>query len=393
MLINKIPLSYNLRSIRARYTSTMVAILGIAGVVAVFLAMLALANGFRNAMVTSGSSDNAIVLRSGSGSEIDSWIPLDAYKIIRDSEEIALEKNGNARATGEVALIGLLKMRATGTDANVQMRGFNGDPFRVRDNIDIIEGRLFEPGKAELAVGAIAARLYQNTEVGSIIPIGGRDWIVVGIFDTGGSSFDSELWTDSVLLNETFDRPTNVVNSVKVELNPGVDLEAFSNRLAEDPRINVFAQSEVGYYSEKSQMMSALITTLGLLIVMVMGVGAVFAALNTMFAIVAARYREIATLRSLGFSRLNIVISFVFESVLISIIGGILGCILVLPLNGYQAATMNWDTFSHLGFSLKLTPVMMISGIVFAVFMGFLGGLIPATHAARKSIVNTLRGL
>jgi len=391
MILGKIPISYNIRSIKARFTSTIVSIIGIAGVVTVFLGMLALANGFRQTMIASGSPDNAIICRAGSTSEMSSSVSLDEFKIIRDMPEVRRDNAGNALATAELVVIIPLKMKATGTEANVQVRGISGDPALVRNNVKLREGRMFESGKPELVIGSEAYKLYDQTDVGSELKIGGRTWTVVGIFDAGGTAFDSEVWSDSVLIAETFNRPTNYYSSVTVKLASNVDVRSFDDRLKADPRLNLSAQSEVAYYSEKSQMMANLITTLGYLIVSVMGFGAVFAALNTMSSTISARGREIATLRSLGFSRSSIVVSFVIESVMIALLGGILGCILVLPVNGYQASTMNWGTFSHLGFSLKLTYSMMISGLVFAAVMGLIGGLLPATHAARKPIVNALR--
>lgn len=391
MFASKIPISYNLRSIRARFTSTIVAVLGIAGVVAVFLAMLAMANGFQSVMVSSGSPDNVMIRRAGSGSEMESIFMLDELRIVQDHPDVSRNDEGKPIYSGDVVVIVPLVMRSTGTEANVQMRGISGLTLEVRPQIRMIEGRFIEPGKAEVIVGSSAHKLYKGTEMGSELSIGGRVWTVVGVFDAGGSSLDSELWSDAILTNETFNRPPNIFQSVTLKLNPGVDFEAFDAQLRSDPRLTVSAQSEVEYFSEKSELISRMITTLGFLIVFVMGFGAVFASLNTMASLISARNREIGTLRAIGFKRRNLILSFVMESVFISLIGGLLGCLLVLPLNGFQASTMNWDTFSHVGFSLKLNSTMILCAMGFAIVMGFIGGVIPASHAANRPIVDSLR--
>jgi len=391
MFARRIPISYNIRSIRARFTSTIVAVLGIAGVVAVFLAMLAMVNGFQSVMVSTVSPDNAMIRRAGSGSEMESLFMLEELRVIQDLPEVAQNAEGKPIYSGDVVVVVPLLMRSTGTEANVQMRGISGNTLEVRPQVRMIEGRFIEPGKAEVVVGAGAFKRYEGTEIGSELPIGGRVWTVVGIFDSGGSSFDSELWSDAILTNETFNRPPNIFQSMTLKLNPGVDIKAFDTQLRSDPRLTVSAQSEVEYYSEKSEMISRLITSLGFLIVFVMGFGAVFASLNTMASLISARNREIGTLRAIGFKRRNIILSFVLESVFIALIGGLLGCLLVFPLNGVQASTMNWDTFSHIGFSLKLNPTMILSALGFAVAMGFIGGIIPAAHAANRQIVDSLR--
>jgi putative ABC transport system permease protein len=393
MFMSKIPISYNIRSVRARFTSTLVAIAGIAGVVMVFLGMLALAHGFRQTMVSSGSPDNVLIRRSGSSSEMDSAVGLGDFRILRDLPEVAQDIKGAPAAVAEVVLIIPLKQKATGTEANVQVRGFSGNPLAVRPAVKLLQGRLPEPGKPELAVGSGAAKLYQDTEVGAIIPMGGRNWEVVGVFDAGGSAFDSEVWTDAILIRDTFNRSSEVFSSVTLKLAQGVDVRSFRERVDGDPRLNLSIQPEQQYYSEKSQLMANLITTLGYLIVSVMGVGAVFAALNTMSSTISARSREVATLRSLGFSGGSIVFSFILESIMIALLGGVLGCLLVLPIHGYQASTMNWDTFSHLGFAIQLSPAMMGMGLTFAMIMGIIGGWIPAAHAARRPIVDALREL
>jgi len=216
---------------------------------------------------------------------------------------------------------------------------------------------------------------------------------VVGIFNAGGSAFDSEIWCDHTVLAQTFKRPTNIFSSVTARLNSPTDFDAFKDALTSDPRLTVQVERETEYYAKQSQMVSTLIRVLGFLVAFVMGVGAVFGALNTMYSAVAARSREIATMRALGFGGGSVVLSFMFESLLIALIGGVLGCIAVLPLNGFTAGTMNWQTFSHLAFAFRVTPGLLLTGIAFALLMGFVGGVLPAVRAARMQVAPALREL
>ncbi len=242
-------------------------------------------------------------------------------------------------------------------------------------------------------VGKNAVTTYRGFGLGETIEIGGQDWRVVGIFDSGGSAFDSELWCDSNLLSQTFGRSENVYQSVTARLASRDDFTALKDTLTADPRMTVDITGERAYYAKQSQAVSMLIRVLGFLVASVMAIGAVFGALNTMYSAVAARSREIATLRALGFGGASVVVSFVVESVLLALIGGVLGCIAVLPLNGFTAGTMNWQTFSHLAFAFKVTPSLMLWGLGFAALMGFVGGFLPALRAARMPVATALREL
>jgi putative ABC transport system permease protein len=263
----------------------------------------------------------------------------------------------------------------------------------VRPSVKIVEGKFFKEGLAELIVGSNAVRTYRGLDLGSIVNFGGREWQVVGIFDAGGSAFDSEIWCDHTVLAQAFKRSTNVASSVTVRLNSPTEFEAFKDTITTDPRLTVQVEREQAYYARQSEMVSTLIRVLGFLVAFVMAIGAVFGALNTMYSAVAARAREIATMRALGFGGGTMVLSFMFESLLIALIGGILGCIAVLPLNGFTAGTMNWQTFSHLAFAFRVTPGLLGAGIVFALFMGLLGGVLPAIRAARMPVAHALREL
>jgi putative ABC transport system permease protein len=387
-----IPVIYNFRSAKARWTSAIVAVLGIAGTVGVFVAMLALAQGFRATLVSSGSADNAIVLRAGANSEMESGISLGNVKILQDEPGVA-RQNGQPLITSEVVVIAPFPLRPTGTDANVQVRGVSPNVLTVRPNIRILEGRMFRPGLAELVVGRNAAKSYSGLSVGNKVRFGGGEWSVTGIFDAGGSAFDSEVWCDARVLNGVYKRPANVFQSATVHLISPDAFQEFKDAVSKDPRLNVDASREIDYYAKQSQTFTRLITILGGLVAGVMAIGAIFGALNTMYSAVAERIREIAVMRALGFGAAAVVFSFLIEAVLISFVGGALGCIAVLPLNGFTTGAMNWQTFSHLAFAFKITPPLMAGGIIFALGMGIIGGLLPAFHAARRPVAQALREL
>lgn len=388
-----IPISYNVRSVAARWKTAIVSILGIAGTVGVFVAMLAMARGFQATLIASGSSSNSIIRRAGATSEMDSGIGLDQARVIADASQVARNADGVPLTSPEIVVIGAFQLITSGTDANTQIRGMTPRVLEVRPSVEVAEGRFFRPGLAELVVGSNAVQTYRGLQLGSTVAFGGQDWTVVGIFDAGGSAFDSEIWCDYTVLAETFNRSTNVYSSITVRLNSPTDFDAFKDALTSDPRLTVQVEREAEYYERQSQMVSTLIRVLGFLVAFVMAIGAVFGALNTMYSAVAARAREIATMRALGFGGFSVILSFMFESLLISLIGGLLGCIAVLPLNGFTAGTMNWQTFSHLAFAFRVTPGLLVAGIVFALLMGLVGGVLPAVRAARLKVAHALREL
>ncbi len=388
-----IPFSYNVRSVAARWSTTVVSVLGVAGTVAVFVAMLAMARGFQATLVASGSPQNAIILRSGADSEMVSAVTLDQAKIIADSQEVARDGSGNPLSSPEVVVIGAFPLAKTGTDANVQIRGLSPEVLDVRPSVKVVRGRFFNPGLAELVVGKNAAKIYSGFQLGSTIKIGGQTWSVVGVMDSGGSAFDSELWCDANVLKQTFKRSENVFSSLTVRLKSSSLFNDFKDRLTSDPRLTVQVEREEAYYAKQSQVVSTLIRVLGFLVAIVMAIGAVFGALNTMYSAVAARAREIATMRALGFSGGSVVLSFMLESVLIALVGGVLGCLVVLPLNGFTTGTINWQTFSHLAFAFRVTPGLLVAGMAFALLMGLVGGLLPALRAARLPVATALREL
>jgi len=390
--LGSVPISYNFRSIRARWTSTIVAVLGIAGTVGVFVAMLSLANGFKATLVASGSPGNALILRAGSPTEMMGGVTLDSVRVVQDAPGVARDSSGPL-VTQEVVGVMPFPLITTGTDANVQVRGVSSNVLRIRTFAKIAEGRMFQPGLSEIVVGRNASRTYSGLTLGNSVQFGGGHWQVVGIFDAGGSAFDSEIWCDAKLLNEILKRPDNIFQSVTVHLASPQTFQQFKDAIVSDPRMNVDVTREIDYYAKQSTTMTRLITVLGGLVAAIMAIGAVFGALNTMYSAIAERGREIATMRALGFSSSNVILSFLFEALSISFVGGILGCLAVLPLNGLETNTMNFQTFANVAFAFKITFDLLLVGIVFALVMGVLGGILPAIRAATRPVAVALREL
>ncbi|MCX5754266.1 MAG: ABC transporter permease [Candidatus Krumholzibacteria bacterium] len=388
-----IPLEYNVRSVFIRWPSTLVAVLGIAGTVAVFVVMLAMAQGFQAMLIGGGSRDNAIVLRGGADSEMMSAITLDQVRVIADAPGVARSASGDPLVSAEVVVVGAFPLLATGSDANVQIRGLSPIVLEVRPNARIVEGRFFQPGLTELVVGRNVSGTYAGFKLGSTVEFGGGRWTVVGVFDAGGSSYDSEVWCDAVVLNQVFKRPENIFQSATARLASPESFQAFKDAATSDPRLTVDVFRETAFYAEQSRMVSTIIRVLGFIVAIVMGVGAVFAALNTMYSAVASRSAEIATLKALGFSPASVVASFVAESTVIALAGGAVGVLASLPFNGFTTGTMNWSSFSYLAFAFRVTPEIVASGLVFSLLMGIVGGLPPALRAARLPIIVALREL
>lgn len=383
---------YTLRSVWVRRVPNLVAVVSIAGAVAVFVSMLALASGFRATLVASGSAQNALVRRAGSTAEVESALSIEEVRIVQDAPGIARDDRG-PQVSPEVLVIIARPLRQTGTDANVQVRGVSSRVWAVRPNVRIMAGRAFTPGLAEVVVGKHAARTYQGTELGGTLRFGGTTWKVVGVFDAGGTAFDSEIWCDAVLLNQAFQRPTQVFQSITARLASPDAFSAFKDALMADPRLRVQVEREIDYYRKNSQAVARMIEILGTLVAFIMGIGAVFAGLNTMYSALSVRVREVAVLRALGFGAPSVLGAFLLEALLIAAMGGLAGLLLVLPLNGWTTSTINWQTFSHLSFAFQVTPRLAFEGLFFALGIGFLGGLPPAWRAARWPVVRALREL
>lgn len=387
-----IPVAYNLESLRERWTGSLVAVFGIAGTVAVFVATLSLANGFQATLVASGLEENAMVRRAGATAEMDSVVSLAQSRVIEDSPFVARDDKGPL-VSPEVVTLAVFPARSDGNDSNVQIRGVGSRVLDVHRGVKIVEGRFLTLGTSEALVGKNAAGAYAGLEVGSKIIIGGRDWTVVGRFDGGDSALDSEVWCDATLLSQAFQRPVGVFQSVTATLNDKTRLEAFAASINGDPRMTSQVDRETAYYEKASQQLTLMILGIGVPVVIIMAVGSVFGALNTMYTAVAERGREIATLRAIGFGAGNVIASFTIEALLISAVGGALGCLIVLPVNGITTGTMNFQTFSQMSFAFQITPELLGGGFVFALVMGLLGGLPPAIRAARMPVGAALRDL
>ena len=382
----------NLRTIHQRLSSSLVAVVGVAGVVAVFIAVLSMAEGFRATMQSTGSPDAAIVMRSGSDSEMVSVLSRDDVRIISDAPGVRRDANGPL-ASGELFVIIDLLKRSTGMVVNVPLRGVGPQAFEVRPNVTIVEGRAFEAGRNEIIVGRGALAQFSGTEVGRTLTLGRNQWAVVGVFDAGGTLSDSELWCDAGVLQPAYQRGTTF-QTVFAKLESAEAFAAFKDALTSDPRVNLSIQRETDYYAEQSAFITQLATTLGAGIALLMGIGAVFGAVNTMYTAVAARTREIATLRALGFSGGPVVVSVLAESLVLGLFGGFIGgAAAYLAFNGFRTSTMNWQSFSQVAFAFSVTPGLVASGIAYALVMGLVGGLLPAVRAARLPVVSALREL
>ena len=381
-----------LRTMPQRAGSSVVAVIGVTGVVVVFVAVLSIAEGFRAALTGAGSPDTAIVMRGGSDTELSSVLPLASTRIVKDAPGISRAVNGPL-ASAELFVIIDVPKRSTGTVANVPLRGVEPAAFQVREEIRIVEGRAFRPGTNEIIVGRSAAGQFEGLELGTTQSWGESLWEVVGIFEAGGTISESEIWCDARVLQPAYRRGDSF-QSVYAKLDSAGDFEPFKDALTTDPRLDVMVEREDEYYLGQSQLIHGIITGIGTVIALLMGVGAVFGAINTMYTAVASRTREIATLRALGFSGSAVVISVMVESVLLCLLGGVAGGVLAyVGFNGYQTATLNFQTFSQVVFAFAVTPALLVQGIVWAVVMGFFGGLFPAIRAARLPVATALREL
>jgi putative ABC transport system permease protein len=382
----------NLRSLGERRGSSLAAIVGVAGVVAVFVSILSMAEGFRYTMASTGSPDRAIVLRSGSTGEMDSILMREDTRTVADTAGILRTSEGPA-VSPELFVILNVPKRTTGTDANVALRGVEPAAFLVRDEVQIIEGRNFEPGRNQVIAGVGAVREFDGVDLGAVHRWGENEWEIVGIFEAGGSLSESELWCDARVLQPAYRRGTSY-QSVYAKLETESVFDEFRDTLGTDPRVNVKVVRETDFYAEQSIMITNLITGLGFLIAFMMGVGAVFGALNTMYTAVAARTREIAVLRALGFRASPVVVSVLAESLVLALVGGLIGGGLAyLIFDGFRAATMNFQSFSQVAFAFAVTPTLLFQGISYALIMGLIGGAFPAIRAARLPVARALREL
>jgi putative ABC transport system permease protein len=387
----KIPLIYNIRSVSQRPVSTMLTALGIALVVAVFIAMLALANGFIAALVKTGSSDNVLLLRRGADSELSSGIPRQAINIIASSPHIAAAADGRPLMSPETYLV-INIPRLGGNQfevANVVARGVSDKAFEVRRNVKIVEGRRFTSGQSEICVGSKLQGRFGNVNVGDVLRFSNRNWNVVCRFTADGSSFESEIWGENEQFMNVFryDSFQDVAFRLK---DPGGFEDAKRAFLA-DQRIQIDAHRESEFYASQSELLGNILRFLAIMITAIMSVGAVFGAVNTMYAAVSSRTPEIAVLLTLGFHPRSVLASFLAESAVIAFFGGVIGCLLALPINGVVTSTTNWSSFREIAFAFQVTPQLLLAGLTFAVVMGVIGGYFPARRASKLPVIQALR--
>lgn len=383
---------FSLRTIPERKGASLTAVFGIAGVVAVLVGVLSIAQGFRRAMVASGSPQTVIVMRRGSDTEMMSGLQREDVRLIANAPGLLRLDQGPA-ASAELFVVINLPKRGTGTDANVPFRGVELTAFEVRPEVKLLEGRRFDPGKNELLVGRAAAREFAGLDLNARIRIGSADWTVVGVFADGGGIAESEIWTDSRMLQAAY-RRGETYQAVYARLESSDSLTRFKDALTADPRLQVEVVRQIDYYAKQSEVLFKLVTGLGTLISVLMGFGALFGALNTMYNAVAMRTREIATLRALGFSSGPVVVSVLAESLVLALLGGVIGGWgAYLAFNGFEAATLNFQSFSQVAFAFAVTPGLLVQGILYAAGIGLVGGLFPALRAARLPIAAALREL
>ena len=384
-----LPLTYNVRNLRVRWKVTLLAIGGIALVVAVFIALGAMAAGFSVALSSTGSSDNGIVVQRGSLSEMTSGIAVDDANAIMVDPRIARSAQGRAMASPEQYVVIVLPKRTDGEPTNVTVRGVTPVAFDVRKEIDLVEGRRFTEGLEELVIGKQIRDRIHGLDLGATIRFQKRDWKIVGVFTAANGGFESEIWGDLGVMQAAFNRQ-GAYSSVTVRLANPASLTAFDADIRRNPQVQLQMKDERQYYADQTGIWGAAMWGLAIFVAVVTGVGAVFGAMNTMYAIVAARTREIGTLRALGFPRRSILFSFVLESVVLALVGGLIGCAIGSLANLMSAGSAN-ATFSEIVWAFRVTPTILVAGLAFAILMGFFGGVLPAARAARMPITNALR--
>ena len=383
----------SIRTIPQRLSSSLVAVVGITGVVVVFVAVLSIGEGFKAAMTNAGRSDRAIIMRSGADSEMSSGLAGDHVNIIKTAPGILQGTNATPLASSEMFVVIDVNRKATNTAANVPLRGVDATVLEVRPEVKIVEGKMFSFGTNEVIVGRAANRQFSKLNVGDALHSGEISWQIVGVFEAKGSVAETEIWCDVKILQNNY-RRGNSYQSVLVRLDSAASFDPFKDWLTSNPQIDVQVRRESEYLESQSRALTTLVRILGSIIAILMGIGAVFGAVLTMYAAVVTRTREIATLRALGFGSMPVLLSVMGESIFLALCGGVIGGALAfLIFNGYQTSTMNWQTFSQVAFAFAVTPALLVQGILYSLAMGLVGGVFPALRAARLPISQALREL
>jgi putative ABC transport system permease protein len=380
----------NLRALGQRLPSSLVSIIGIAGVVMIFVGVLSISEGFRRTLELAGSDEVAVILRGGSSSEMASSFAPDQVQIIKQAPGVAQDENGPIASAELFTAVDQIK-RSTNTGANAPLRGIEPAGVRTREHFKLIAGRMFATGRNEVIVGRAATQTLIGLDVGSRVKWGNNTWQVVGMFADDGSVAESEIWTDLRTLQSAYSL-SGTVQIVRVKLESAAAFAEFKNHLTADPRLNVTVQTEHQFYADQSSTLTAIVRSAGTVLALLMGIGAVFGALNTMYSAVSSRAPEIATLRALGFGGVPVIVSVMVESLLLGLLGGALGAAIAwLGFDGLQTSTLNFSSFSQVSFAFSVTPALMITAIVYALLLGLAGGFFPAIHAVRQPIIEGLR--
>jgi putative ABC transport system permease protein len=384
-----IPFTYIARNLAARRLTTILTAGGMALVVYVFATVLMLAAGLEQTLVATGQEDNVVVIRRGSQTEVQSGVDRTQASIIESLPDIATGQDGQRLISKEPVVLINLPKRESGKPANVVIRGVTPAGLALRPQVQIVEGRMFRPGTAEVIAGRSIANGFRGAGLGETLRFASRDWTVVGVFDAGRTGFDSEIWGDAEQMLQAFRRIS--FSSVIFKLTDSDRFDAVKKELESDPRLTVEAKREQRFYADQSEALSKFITYLGTSISIIFSIGAIIGAMITMYASVASRVAEIGTLRALGFSRGSILAAFLGEALLLGLVGGLVGLIAASFMQALSISTTNFQTFAELAFSFSLTPRIVLASIVFALAMGFVGGFLPAARAARMKIVDALR--
>jgi putative ABC transport system permease protein len=384
-----IPIRYNIRNLKLRKGLTIMTSLGIALTVTTAIFLMALLAGLDRAFVTSGDPQNVLVMRKGSQAELSGGFDASLFPTLKTLPGIAKDSHGEPMASGEWVVVIVLPRKDGTGEVNVTVRGMMPDGLELRPKVKIIEGRWFNQGQREVVVSESIKKRFAHANIGDTLQFGKGPWTVVGVFDAGGSAYESEIWGDVNQMASDFDRQGGFASAYLRATDP-VSADALKHRVSDDQRLKLEGVLETEYYAKQTSS-GAPIKYIGWVVAIIMAIGSSFAAMNTMYAAVAYRSREIATLRVIGFSRPSILTSFVFESVLLSLLGAAVGIVLMLPFNGMTTGTSNAVTFSEIVFSLRMTPVVVGVAIAFAIVMGLFGGMAPAWHAARRDILAALR--
>lgn len=394
-----IPIRYNIRNLKLRKGLTVMTALGIALTVTTAIFLMALVTGLKHAFVSSGSPLNVLVMRKGSEAELSGGFDASLFPTLKTLPGIAKDSHGEPMASGEWVVVIVLPRKDGTGEVNVTVRGMMPDGLEMRQlpdqpggqpKVKLIEGRWFQTGQREVVVSKSIRDRFSHANIGDTMEFGKGSWKVVGVFDSGGSASESEIWGDVNQMASDFDRQGGFASAYLRATDP-ISAEALTKRVSDDQRLKLDGVLETNYYAKQTSSGTP-IKVIGWVVGIIMAIGSIFAAMNTMYAAVAYRGREIATLRVIGFSRPAILTSFVLESLLLALLGALVGILLMLPFNGMETGTSNAVTFSEVVFALRITPEVAIAAIVFALVMGFIGGLAPAWHAARQNILNALRG-